>query len=54
MAYRNELALLFNQDFNGLLDIPVWLTRELTRLLPKKDDTENPIKLPISRMSKKY
>ena len=40
--YRKELALLFNKAFNGLLDNPDWLTRALTRLLLKNNDTENP------------
>ena len=34
---RNELTLVFN----GLLDIPDWLTTVLTRLLPKNNETEN-------------
>ena len=41
-SYRNELALLFNKVFNGLLHIPDVLTRAITLLLPKSDDLENP------------
>ena len=41
-SYRNTLALLIDKAFNGLLDIPDWLTRSLTRLAPKNNDTENP------------
>ena len=37
----NELLLVFDKAFNGLLDIPDWLTTVLTRLLPKNGDTEN-------------
>ena len=41
-SYRHELVLLFNKAFSGLIDIPEWLARALTRLLPKNDETENP------------
>ena len=41
-SYRHELALLFNKVFNGLIDTPEWLARELTRLLAKNDETEIP------------
>ena len=38
---RNEVVLVFNKTFNGLLDIPDRLTTMLTRLQPKNNDTEN-------------
>ena len=41
-SYRHELGLLFNKTFSGLIDIPEWLARALTRLLPKNDETKNP------------
>ena len=50
--YRKELALLFNKAFNGLLVKPDWLTRALTCLLPKNNDTEDSKKLPIDCMPK--
>ena len=34
--------VLFNKAFSGLIDIPGWLTRVLTRFLPKNDETDNP------------
>ena len=40
-SYRHELVL-FHKAFSGLIDIPEWLTRALTRLLPKNDETEHP------------
>ena len=41
-SYHHEPALLFNKAFSGLTDIPEWLARVLTCLLPKNDETENP------------
>ena len=41
-SLHQELALLFNKAFSGLIDIPEWLARALTHLLPKNDETENP------------
>ena len=34
--------VLFNKAFSGLIDIPGWLARVLTRFLPKNDETDNP------------
>ena len=40
-SYCHELVILFNKAFRGLIDIPEWLARALTRPLPKNDETEN-------------
>ena len=41
-SYRHEPALLFNNEFSRLIDIPEWLAQALTRLFPKNIEIENP------------
>ena len=37
--YRNELAELYNNTFTGLVEIPTWMAKAKTILLPKNDQT---------------
>ena len=41
-SYRHKLAVLFDKTFSELINTPEWLSRALTSLLPKNDETENP------------
>ena len=34
--------MLFDKTFSELINTPEWLSRALTSLLPKNDETENP------------
>ena len=37
--YRNDLAELYNNTFTGLVEIPTWMAKAKTILLPKNDQT---------------
>ena len=42
MFYRNDLAALFNRTLNSVIEIPNWLAKAKTKLLPKNSGRKQP------------